>query len=345
MSRLDPLESRVARSWPPAAWSDVTVVIGVSGGADSTALLRCLARLKGPGPGLLIAAHYHHGLRGAAADADAQFVAQLAAELALPWEIGRALPHSADDSRPRRTSEATARQARYAFLRETAHRRGARYVALAHSADDQAETVLHRLLRGTGLAGLAGIPRLRRLSRATTVIRPLLDISRADLRAYLGRLNQPYCEDETNVDLRFTRNRIRQSLLPHLKNHYNRQVAHALTRLASQAAEVRQLIEPLIADLARQAIVRREPGLVELDPASLAAQPRYLVCELLTATWRELDWPAQGMTTEHWRELAGIVASVPADAATRFRTTDFPGGIAVRCAPGGRLTLERRTGR
>jgi tRNA(Ile)-lysidine synthase len=110
--------------------------------------------------------------------------------------------------------EAAARAARYEFLQATAERLGARYVATAHTADDQAETVLHHIVRGTGLAGLAGMSRARSLGAAATLIRPLLSFRRRDVIEYLGALGQSYCEDTTNRDPAFTRSRIRHELLP-----------------------------------------------------------------------------------------------------------------------------------
>ena len=136
------LPALLANAWPAEAWGDVTVLVGVSGGADSVALLRALEALKrtAAGAGRLIVAHFHHGLRGAEADADAAFVAALSQRLGLECVVGRASGSSPSD-------EASARKARYRFLKRTAHARGARFVAVAPTADDQAETILHRIAR------------------------------------------------------------------------------------------------------------------------------------------------------------------------------------------------------
>ena len=176
------LEERVAQDWPPRVWQDVPVMVAVSGGADSVALLRILERLRPPAARLWVA-HFHHGLRGADADADEQFVAALADRLKLGFRAGRVpasqLAAGSDGL------EAAARRARYAFLTTAAEQVGARYLAVAHTADDQAETILHRILRGTGPAGLAGMPRVRMLSPAVSLVRPLLTIRRLELRDYL----------------------------------------------------------------------------------------------------------------------------------------------------------------
>jgi tRNA(Ile)-lysidine synthase len=190
------LEERVAAVWPPQAWQDVPVVVAVSAGADSVALLRILARLRPPAARLWVA-HFHHGLRGEAADADEQFVARLADSLKLGFRVGRApasqLATAGDGL------EAAARRARYAFLTAAAEKVGARYLAVAHTADDQAETILHRVLRGTAPAGLAGMPAARMLSGAVSLVRPLLAIRRSELRDYLAVVGQDWREDATNA--------------------------------------------------------------------------------------------------------------------------------------------------
>ena len=169
---LHPFETRLAASWPPEDWKDLTVLAAVSGGGDSVALLRGLAALKLPGEGRLIAAHVNHKLRGADSDADQAFVQELCGQLGLACEVATAAVDPTAGSRGQGI-EATARRARYAVLEEMAGRVGARFVVTAHTADDQAETILHRILRGTGIRGLSGMSRSRRLGPAT-LLRPLL---------------------------------------------------------------------------------------------------------------------------------------------------------------------------
>ena len=156
---LHPFETRLAASWPPEDWKEITVLVAVSGGGDSVALLRGLAALKLPGEGRLIVAHVNHKLRGADSEADQAFVQELCRQLGLACEIATA---TVDLSAGRgQGTEATARRGRYAVLDGTAGRVGARFVVTAHTADDQAETILHRMLRGTGIRGLSGMSRSR----------------------------------------------------------------------------------------------------------------------------------------------------------------------------------------
>ena len=226
-------------SWPKLgilfSWRDVTVMVAVSGGADSVALLLALRAITQQVAGQLVVAHFNHRLRGAESDGDERFVRQLCQHA----EIGCTVAHA--DGALASTGdgvEAAARQQRYEFLRAAANHRGARYVVTAHTADDQAETVLHRVVRGTGLAGLSGIPISRRLSEMTTIIRPLLSARRSAVLAYLHDRQQPFREDSSNELVVFTRNRIRHQLLPLLEQQFNPQVVPSLLHLPTWLAKL-----------------------------------------------------------------------------------------------------------
>jgi tRNA(Ile)-lysidine synthase len=338
-------ERRLAQSWPPAGWQEVGVLVAVSGGADSVALLRGLAALKTDGPGRLVAAHFDHRLRGMDSTADREFVVALCQQLGIEchvgqWDAGRSSAGRSSSGYPDGV-EAAARAARYEFLQATAERLGARYVAAAHTFDDQAETVLHHLVRGTGLAGLAGMSRARPLGAAVTLIRPLLAFRRSDVLEYLGALGQPYCDDATNRDPAFTRSRIRHELLPLLARDYNPRVIDALVRLSSLASETQATIDGLVAELAARCVVRREPGQVEIDLEPLATAPRHLVRECMIAVWREQGWPLQSMGFEEWELLAGMAAANPGESRRTKRV--FPGGVVVERSRKS-LTLRRAAG-
>jgi tRNA(Ile)-lysidine synthase len=176
MSIFDAVEKPMIQAWPPDCWCDVTTLVAVSGGPDSVALLRAMVAVRRPGAGRLIVAHFNHGLRGQQSDDEEHFVRELSARLGLACDVGRAAP-AADSGGW--TSEESARRTRYAFLRDVAAQRGARYVATGHTADDQAETVLHRILRGTGIGGLSGIRRHRQLLHGVSLVRPLLAVRRS----------------------------------------------------------------------------------------------------------------------------------------------------------------------
>ena len=310
---------RLKSSWPVDVWKDVSIVLAVSGGADSVSLACGLAELKDKAaPGKLILAHFNHRLR-AAADHDEQFVRNLAKRLGLACEIGvaeRPLEQAGGDG-----VEAAARTARYEFLLKTAEKVGARYVATAHTADDQAETILHRVIRGTGLAGLAGIPRVRLLSPAVTLVRPFLDFSRTDVVAYLAAQQQNFCLDESNEDPNFTRNRIRHALLPQLAAQYNPNVRDALLRLGQLAGDAQQVVEQRAAEL-RQLAVQQADDKVVINCRNLRDQLPHLVREMLIQIWKEQSWPLQQMGLGEWQTLAEAIRKE--DTAATF---DLPGQI------------------
>lgn len=316
----------------------MTVLVAVSGGSDSVALVRALYALKTEGAGRLAAAHFNHRLRGEAADADEAFVVELCAGLGVRCEVGRAgwdLRSAAAGS----NLEAAARKARYRFLRAAAGRLGARYVATAHTADDQAETVLHRVLRGTGIAGLAGMARARPLGEGTAVVRPLLDFDRSVLAAYLTDLGQPWRHDATNDDLGRTRNRIRHELLPQLARDFNPGVRKALLRLGTLAGEAQALIDALAVDLLGKYTRESAIGL-EIDVGPLALQPSLLVREVFVAAWRARQWPMQAMGYREWKLLEELVAESSTAKAGLVRKRVLPGGVLAVCRPG-RLRLTR----
>jgi tRNA(Ile)-lysidine synthase len=208
--------------------------IGVSGGADSVALLRMLVDLRGHLGIRLFVLHFHHQLRGADADEDQLFVAALAREFGLDFASDRA-DVAGEARRNGWNLEDAARRLRYQFFSCAAASHSLARVAVAHTANDQAETVLAHILRGTGPAGLAGIYPL-----AGLIIRPLLDVGRDELREYLSSLNQSWREDSTNVDTSRTRARIRHKLIPLLQNEFEPATVTRLARLAGHAREEEQ---------------------------------------------------------------------------------------------------------
>jgi tRNA(Ile)-lysidine synthase len=334
---LHPLETLLASSWPPAEWQDLTVLLAVSGGPDSVALLRAMVALKTGGQGRLRVAHVNHQLRPGEADADEALVVELCRRLDLPCEVGHVAIARAGCGG--QGLEAAARRARYAFLQDAAARSGARYVVTAHTADDQAETILHRILRGTGIRGLAGMARARPLGPAT-LLRPLLGIRRAELLTYLADLGQPYRRDSSNRELRFTRNRIRHELLPRLAERFNPGVADALVRLGSLAGQAQAALDRWVAELLGR-YVRPAGGGVLLDRAGLASQPPYIVRELLMAVWRRQGWPMQAMGFEEWDLLAAMLLPRPlASVGTAWKHV-FPGGVEAEIA-GTEMALARR---
>ena len=205
--------------------------VAVSGGADSVALLRLFVELREPLGVVIGVAHFNHKLRGKASDADEKFVARLAAQHGLEFFVGRE-NIAAKAKRERANLEDAARRARYAFFEQLVKEGRVSRVAVAQTADDQAETVLAHMMRGTGLAGLAGIH-----PEAGTVFRPLLGIRRAALRSYLRAKRQKWREDASNRDETRTRARIRHKLMPFLERNFQGPIVEHLCQLAELARE------------------------------------------------------------------------------------------------------------
>jgi tRNA(Ile)-lysidine synthase len=313
---FEQVERRVGR-WVASglgpAW-----VIAVSGGGDSVGLLQALHAMA-PRVGLTLSvAHLDHGVRGEAARVDAAFVADLAGTLGLPFDLGRWEPtHAAH-------FEADARRARYAWLLDVARARGAKAIAVGHTADDQAETVLHRILRGTGLRGLAGIPATRALSDDVTLVRPLLTISRQQIRGYLKTLGQPFRDDATNTDTSRTRARIRHDLLPKLAAEYNRHVAEALVRLGRLAADSERAYAGRVHEAYKLAVdLDTDHDGVTFRRDRLMTLPSFLRTEVLRLAWRRAGWPEVSMTERRWRRLVQLVLR------TRSARTDVGEGIVA----------------
>ena len=210
-------------------------IVAISGGPDSVALAHAANRLRQQGViGSLHLAHLNHQLRGDESDGDEAFVGELGRAWGVPMST-----HRIDIRALAGNLEDAARRVRYEWLTETARRENAAWIATGHTADDRAETVLHHFLRGSGIAGLAGIAARRRLD-GVDLIRPLLATRRAEIVAYLKAEKQSWRTDSSNADVAFTRNRLRHELLPALERDYNPALVDVLCRTAAQASEDRK---------------------------------------------------------------------------------------------------------
>jgi tRNA(Ile)-lysidine synthase len=306
--------------------SDRGLVAAISGGADSVALARAVVDTSAGDP--VVLAHLNHQLRGPASDEDEAFVVELHARLSANAPNLHCVHERRDVGGEARALganlEAHARQVRYRWLADTALACGARWVLTGHTANDQAETVLHRLLRGTGLQGLRGIAARRDLERGVSVVRPLLGATRAVVLGYLAELGQPYRHDQSNDNLDLTRNRIRRELLPQLETWYNPSIVPILTRLAEQADEAFRDDQAAAARLLRNSERPRAGETIVLDCAPLLSAPRRLVREMFRLVWRREDWPMAAMDYPAWDLLAALVLGETSAA-------DLSGGVrAVR---------------
>lgn len=300
------------------------VLLGVSGGADSVALMSGTHAILPDVRFRVIVAHYNHKLRGAESDGDAEWVRQHGA-----CHAEEVVVESAQEPSPGvAVSEESARTARYQFLTDAALEHDCKFVAVAHTADDQAETILHHILRGTGIAGLRGIPRSRELATGVTLVRPLLETPRKDLIEWLVDHNQSYRTDSTNEELRFTRNRIRHSLLPQLAAEFNPQIVQALLKLGRQVAETDEALKELAVSALRQCDpqIAADGNECVLNVGRIAALPRHVLRAMFVRLWTELNWPRQKMDYRAWDVLAGLVERA-GELVIRQQRVELPGNV------------------
>ena len=300
------------------------VLIGVSGGADSVALLHLLAALRSSlGIDLLIG-HVDHQLRVDSAQ-DAEEVATLAKRLGVPLEcVTRDVRREAEGRGW--SLEDAARRVRYEALRDIARRGGASRLALAHTADDQAETVLMRLIRGAGLTGLTGIPRTRPLQEIV-VIRPLLGFWRSELLAYLAHHQLTYCEDPTNRDPAFLRNRIRTQLLPVLEREYNPHIKALCCQLAEQCQVDRAYLQAAATRYWKR-LVKRHGHTLLIRREGLARQPEAIQRSLVRLAIQQLQGDLNGFEFRHWRQIQRLTTGQPVGAVV-----DLPGALQLQRTP------------
>jgi len=283
-------------------------IVAVSGGPDSVALLRALHELNVP----ITVAHVNHQLRGEESDGDEEFVKALAGRLKAPFVSTRInLPDS--------NIEEAARNERYSWFTSL----GGDWLVTGHTADDQAETVLHRIIRGTGLDGLQGIFTLitPRGCKGPSILRPLLKVTRTDVLNYLDFRKQPFRTDSSNEDPRFTRNRIRHEVMPLLKE-FNPEIVSVLHRLSEQAEEAQSHINRESTALYMSSKLPPAGAVVILDRDMLVKAKQLIRIYTMRIVWMVEHWPKDRMTYDHWQRLANLEPG------------DYPGGI--------RLTLTER---
>lgn len=324
------------------------LLVGVSGGPDSMALLHFLAsyhaRTGLPAGGVHVG-HVNHHLRGEASDADAAFVRAAAAARDLPFAEA-----SVDPDRRRReygeSREQAARSLRYEALGAMAAEAGAAppagaatvpvpaRVAVAHTADDQAETILFRLVRGSGLRGLSGM-RPRGRVHGVDVVRPLLTTTRDQVLDYLRRHGVASCIDATNESLDPSRNFLRHEILPRLRDRLNPAVHDALLRGGTLFAQADAYLEARARRALQHVARAREPGKIALDAALLLHYPNVLQKYLFRCALQELNGEVLDLSASHIEALLSLLRSPTG------RSADIPNGVRARRDPDDVLWLIR----
>ncbi|MBR5976570.1 MAG: tRNA lysidine(34) synthetase TilS [Clostridia bacterium] len=304
-----------------------TVIVGLSGGADSTALLRVLCELKTEYNLNLIAAHVNHGIRGAEADRDEAFCKELCKKLGVQiYAFHIDIPELAKERGV--SLEVAGRDARYEFFTGLAGENGK--IATAHNAQDTAETLLLNLCRGTGLKGLTGIPPVRFVEHkagcrsdetvSTMVIRPLIECTREEIEAYLESLGQDYVTDSTNLEDDYTRNRIRHNVIPELVA-VNENAMGNITRCISTLKDDSDFLEALAEELVSSS--NRGDG---LDTDALLAAPK----PVLSRAVSRLAYDVCG----RYPEKVHILKAMDMMKIGRTDQVQIPGGAYIRVEKG-----------
>jgi tRNA(Ile)-lysidine synthase len=324
------LEKLVARALLRAGYSgnETTLVVGVSGGPDSSALLYCLHRLSASHRLRLHVAHLNHDFRGEEAEADARFVASLAEELGLPATVEKRDPVAYQRERRISSFEQAARELRYGFLAEVAKKANAPAVAVGHTADDLAETVLMHILRGSGLHGLRGMTEISAWPwpeniKGVSLFRPLLEATKVEAAQYCRELGQSFREDSGNYLPQFTRNRVRHNLMPLLAAEYNPRIREALVRLAHTAALELDYLEQET-DRTWHQVVSSVPNGLRFNRQALSVLHPLLQRLLLRRGYVHLKGDARRLGETHLQAMSEMAQG---DAAGR--TLALPDGLKL----------------
>ena len=341
------LLAEVAGRLSPDHFGGVKTVLGVSGGADSVAMLRLVVdRWQGAAAfdsSDLVVAHFNHQLRGEASDGDQDFTCKLAESLGLGFVTDNAVLDLSQSSPV--GGEASFRAVRYRFFQQTAEAIGARCVLVAHTADDNIETMLHHLFRGAGHAGLAGIAFHRPLGEDVMLVRPLLGLRRDELRAGLGEIGQDWREDASNLENRYQRNWLRGELLPMIRNRYPH-ADEAILRSIESQSQYREKIDidaaawiekhvvccdhAAIVTLTRERVDKR----VDSKRVDASAVDLATLSAIVRLVWDRMQWPRQSISEPHLRRLHGAVSQAESGQFT------LPGDVQCEVSPA-QITLTR----
>jgi tRNA(Ile)-lysidine synthase len=311
------------------------ILLAVSGGADSVVMAAVIHRIQQDKPicrGLAIG-HVNHHLRGSESDAEEQFVRQLAAQRELPVLV-RSVDVAAQRRSQKQSMETAARQLRLNALMDMASQAGCSRIATAHHADDQVETMIHRLQRGTGFRGLCGIAPTRRMDNGLLLIRPMLEFTHAEILDYARRHGLAWREDSSNVSIDHTRNRIRHILLPELI-HVAPRIGEQLQELAQHCQRFQRKVEDECERIRPRIIQSQQPGQTILDRKTMEYLPEPIRMELIRQALVELGCGEQNLGIQQYQSVDHLIRG-PAG-----KSRNLPGGFCAR-TDSSTLILARR---
>ncbi|UCD55839.1 MAG: tRNA lysidine(34) synthetase TilS [Candidatus Omnitrophota bacterium] len=294
------------------------ILVAVSGGPDSVYLLHTLQALKDKLGITLFVAHLNHGLRGEESERDARFVKCLAGKMGIKSVSKKLTPKKA---KSKLSPEERLREKRYAFFKESCARVGADIVATAHTLDDQAETVMMRIIKGASLKGIVGIHPVR-LDGNIKFIRPLIEIEKKDIIKYLKKNRVPFRIDRTNLENRFLRNRIRQRILPYL-GKLNPCIKRSLFNLAENLREDYEFIEE--EKKKRKSLIKSKKPLHYIVLSDILLQPGALRKEIVREALKSTGGNIKKLTFRHWRDVNNFIRTKKSG-----KFIDLPGGVKIK---------------
>jgi tRNA(Ile)-lysidine synthase len=296
------------------------VLVGVSGGADSIALLHVLHRFSQVQNYSLIVAHINHMARGNDSYTDARFVESVAKKLKLPFYLKK-IDVGIERLKLKTSFQDAARIIRYQFFEETLQLVGGNKVALGHTADDHVETILINIVRGTGLKGLAGIPQVR-----DCIIRPFLKFYRKDLENYLKENDISFREDSSNSDKKYLRNRIRHELIPHLET-FNPGIKKCLQEMSRIAKDENSLLSQTTKDIFKQKIGKDNGKNIIWDIEDFQSYPIVLRQRLVREIFCHITGDMQAITAHHVQQIINLFNSPKTG-----KVLNIPRGVTVTCS-------------
>ncbi|NQT23003.1 MAG: tRNA lysidine(34) synthetase TilS [Candidatus Omnitrophica bacterium] len=306
-----------------------SVLVCVSGGSDSVFLLHALLRLKKRLGITLFVANMDHGIRGRASSRDSDFVRALTRELGLKF-FHKKLKF---EKKKKLSVEETARYERYKFFESVAYENNLNKIVTAHTADDLAETVLMRIIKGTSLKGIIGIPP-KRTSTSAMYVRPLIDVEKDEILRFLKSQKIHYVVDITNNDNKYFRNTVRNTIIPEL-SRYNPRLKRSLVNLAESLREDKEFIDSAKEKISN--IIEEGRSCVSLRLKDIVIQPRAIQKEITRDALMKAGSDIKKLNFRHWKEISALIRLKPCG-----KSLDLPGGIRL-AKKRDMLTMERHS--
>ncbi|MFH1782766.1 MAG: tRNA lysidine(34) synthetase TilS [Candidatus Omnitrophota bacterium] len=298
------------------------VLLGLSGGADSIVLLNVLVALKKEHHLSIHIAHLDHKFRGEESKGDRIFCENLAKDLKLDFNYEEIdIPKIVEDTGL--SSEEAARKERYKFFNKVCEKNNIKKIAVAHTKDDQAETVLMRLIRGSGMSGLGAISPMKNI-KGLTIIRPLIEVSREEIEGFIKENSLEYRHDSSNDSNIFTRNKVRHELLPYLEKNFNSNIKKILSNTAENLREENEFLEKLAKRKRKSISKKNKQGEIVLDIKKLKKEDLALRKRILRNALEEVKGDLRRFTYQHWKEIEALINERPTNSIV-----DLPSGIKV----------------